>query len=380
MVLTVWRYISPDNFPYNPPYYVPDKVIDTATSVIWCERYQSTGEFELYMRATPELLRYFTENELLITRTETDRAMIPERVDLTTSTENGNYLKITGRSAESVMHRRIIEQMITLNRFQNAAAAVYYFAQENISGYWYYHPDSQHPKDSPSVLRYIPFLSVGNVTELPEKADSEPFGQNLGEFIEFVCKSCGWGFRIRFDRHQKRMYYECYKGDDKSRTVIFSENFQSIGATSYSFDRRQYYNRVMVAGEDGGQSRVTGARSYNHACGMILREKFIDAQSISSNLKEWDDLSPQDKSAAYYNLISGMANDELSASKEEICFDGEVLPSGQFRYRRDYCLGDTVSVQNAYGITGQAVVTEVTEVEDESGFRVIPKFSKWTVI
>ena len=57
---------------------------------------------------------------------------------------------------------------------------------------------------------------------------------------------------------------------------------------------------------------------------------------------------------------------------------GEVIAS-RYKYGTDYNLGDKVQVENEYGISGTAVVTEVTEVEDETGYNVYPTLSEWRV-
>jgi hypothetical protein len=136
----------------------------------------------------------------------------------------------------------------------------------------------------------------------------------------------------------------------------------------------------MIATEGEGKDRVKIQQTLHDSAraeGFTLREFYMDDPQISSNTLD-ESGNPID-GVMYSILLAKMAITELRARKEEIRFDGEILPNGQFRYRRDYFLGDTVSVRNAYGIRGNAVVTEVTEVEDESGSRMIPKFSEWVV-
>ena len=51
-----------------------------------------------------------------------------------------------------------------------------------------------------------------------------------------------------------------------------------------------------------------------------------------------------------------------------------------YKYRVDYELGDTVLIENEYGIQAKAVISEITEVEDEEGYRIVPVLSKWVTI
>lgn len=374
MILTIWKCIK------TYPYFVPDKVIDSASAVIWCERFQEPGEFQFRIKATQELLHYFTDNELIITRAGTDYAMIPERIELTVSRENGNYLTVSGRSAESLAYRRIIMQDCTIQYPQNGAAMLYWLFQENISNHWYNYTDSDHPENQ--KYRHMPFFQVGTVTDLPDPENfdinAQPFCENLGEFTETICKACDDGYRVRFDKTEKKMFYEFYRGEDRSKTVIFSKDFQNLGDTVYSFDRRTYFNSVLVAGEGSGQDRVRhSARNEEIGSGLTLREKYVDAHSVSSNTK--NENGEEITEVIYNILIKKMALTELYASKETISFDGEIVPGGQFKYRKDYFLGDKVTVQNELGIKGTATVTAVTESEDENGYIVVPEFSRWVV-
>ena len=70
--------------------------------------------------------------------------------------------------------------------------------------------------------------------------------------------------------------------------------------------------------------------------------------------------------------------EELESTKETVEFSGEMLDVNQYRYGVDYNLGDKVSVVNEYGIKGTAIVTEITEVEDENGYKIVPTFSEWS--
>lgn len=360
MVLFIWRYVVPDAYRYNDiePYYVCEKVIDDACSVLWCERYQEPGEFDLVLRASPELLTYFQQNELLITRSDTDRAMIPERVVIKTSAESGNTMEITGISAEGIAKRRIIMQRDAIDSM-NAANAVSYYMQENIGAYWYYHSDENHLHNgsNPYSKRYVNVLVHGDDDKrITQTISAQPYGQNLGEFISEICKGHEFGFKVTFS--DGKLLYSSYKGSDRSLNqselpaVVFSSDFENLGNTVYTYSRETYFPHVLVADSDGRSSeRFLWFRTYA-GVGLNMREKFISTSNESA------------------------ANAALSA-RETLDFNGEVLPGGQFRYRKDYFLGDTVSVMNGYGITGTAVVSEVVETEDENGYKLIPNFTEW---
>jgi len=55
-------------------------------------------------------------------------------------------------------------------------------------------------------------------------------------------------------------------------------------------------------------------------------------------------------------------------------FEGSVEPSTTYTYKTDYFLGDKVTVENEFGISVEARIVEVVEVNDENGYSIEPKF------
>lgn len=375
MLLYTWQYAPVEDYLTEQPRLVSDRVIDDACSVVWCERQNEPGSFAAQLRATPELLRYFTDNNIVLTRKETGYAMLAENIELTTSTEDGDYLTISGRSAEAILNFRAIYQ--TETKSGNADDLIYYFVKENASDYWYYHTDSSHIPNY--RFRYINLLRIAEHGSLHGTTEVQPFGQDLGQFVSNLCKAFGFGYKVAFNNGF--FDFSCYQGTDRSLNqsavpaVVFSPEFENLGNTKYTLNRQAYYNRVIVAGEGEGKTRTTAvhSRQITKNCGFLMREKFIDKKNISSNS---DGIS---SSGDYASLLGKIAVAEADAVAEKVDFNGEVLSGGQYKYRENYYLGDKVSVVNGYGITGTATVSEVVETEDESGYRLIPTFTEMKV-
>lgn len=373
MVLYLWRYIVPDALHYteNQPYFQCEKVIDDACAVVWVERFFEPGEIALQLRATPELLEFFWSNDVMITRTDTDRAMFAERVVMTTSAENGDYINITGNSAEGLAKRRIINQRGSITN-DNAAHAIRYYMQENIGSYWYFHTDAnhQHGSSNPYCRVYVNLLQQGtDDARITELISAEPFGKNLSDFIVEICKGNDFGFKVVFDGD--KLLYSSYKGDDRTlnqnerNAVVFSEDFYNLGDSTYEFSDETKYTYVVAGGSGTGSTREYGESIRNfrspQGVGLNLRQKFINSSGTSGN------------------MLRIAAQNETLASRETVNFTAEAIDTGQFKYRTDYHLGDRVSVVNRYGISGTATVTEVVETEDENGLYIIPTLGMFDV-
>lgn len=358
MLLHVWRY---EDGAFNQK-----KIIDNATSIIWVTRYNQAGEFELYLPATDELIELFSHDGVIISRDDTQRAMYAEKMKLTTSAEDGDYLTISGRSIECVLSRRLVPEQ-TIIQYPSFVTGLYYLVYNNVI-----EPSNQ--------MRKIPFVVFKTLPSWQESIDMQITGKDLLTVYESICTSYNAGFKMNFATISgtKKMAIEFYRGVDRTlgqsvnNRVIFSPEFENIGNTEYEIDRTQFCNWVYVAGEgEGNQRKIRQVASIVES-GLYIVEKWIDARNTSSNDGEISD-------SDYKKMLTAEGQAEIEASKIVEAFSGEVLNENAYKYGVDYNLGDKVSVVNEYGIQGSATITEISEVEDETGYRLVPTLSEWSV-
>ena len=363
MRLFFWRYVVPAGAYYteNPPYFEQQLELDRFSGVVWSESYQHPGSFVAITKATPELIAFFWDLDILVTRADTNRAMLVESMEVI-SKEDGDYIQISGRSAESYPSRRIIMQREPVT--MNGAAAILYYLHENLDDYWYFHSDDDHPHgvSAPSSRRFFNLFKPGSVVILPDTISAEPFGQNLGDFIEEVCVGCDFGFMVEFDGED--LIYSCYQGLDRTLNqsermpVVFSEDFKNIGYSRYVRSLENFASHVVSGGSGTGTGRQYGdayAGFRNaHNIGGNMVERFVQAVGVSDG------------------SLSAVAKNAVAASRKTSEFEANAVSGGAFQYRRDYQLGDKVTVVNKFGISGTAVVVQVDESEDENGLQIIP--------
>ena len=98
------------------------------------------------------------------------------------------------------------------------------------------------------------------------------------------------------------------------------------------------------------------------------------------NIAELPSSAPSDSDKAillyiaYAPRLVSLGYDNLVGYGIKTSFEGEIDPSGSFKYLDDYQLGDIVTIRNSYGISAAARIIEVDEVHDDTGYRVLPKF------
>lgn len=68
-------------------------VIDTYESMIWTDRYNSYGDFEIFFAMDTQLLQYLKEDYYLWLK-DSEHCMIIEDIKINADTEEGNHLMV----------------------------------------------------------------------------------------------------------------------------------------------------------------------------------------------------------------------------------------------------------------------------------------------
>lgn len=103
--------------------------------------------------------------------------------------------------------------------------------------------------------------------------------------------------------------------------------------------------------------------------------KFDDPQAAWG---EPDDAALTLLTVIYMSYLLAAAYGKIAEHGEKTEFNGSVEPNITFKYKRDYFLGDLVTVKNNLGISLKARIVEVTEVDDTNGYTVNPIFEYLT--
>ena len=340
--------------------------LDTATSVIWINRFRDKGCFEIYTRADSELLALLTAHETYWTREGKDEnVMVTEALSLTTSAEDGAYITITGSGAESFLARRIIPKQ-TVWQSKTAEYIIRDMIDKNIGA-------------NAGALRRVSRIALGEPLEdTTQTIDKQITGKNLLEAIKDLCTEWQYGFKMV--QGGGAFTFQLYKGTDRSYNqstndyVIFSPAWDNLGDTEYTRDKSTLYTAVYVAGEGEGSARTIVSNAISGLNGLRRRELWVDARNTSSTT-ESGTLSP----TGYAAMLMQQASETIDNSPETINFEGEILDTSSYVYGVDYNLGDIVQIETEYGIRAAARVTEITEVEDESGYQLRPTLEEWSV-
>lgn len=336
-------------------------IVDTYNSLIWTDRYQECGDFELYRSISKELLEYIKQDYYLVNN-ESEHTMIIEKLLINSDPEEGNHITVTGRSLESILERRIIWGLKTISgNLQNGIKTL---LEENIIS----------PEDPDRKIDNFVFEESTDpaITELG--IDAQYTGDNLYEVIKKICVERGIGFKVTLN-DQKQFVFKLYAGVDRSYEqverphVVFSPSFDNIVDSNYIESKSSLKNVTLVGGEGEGSERKYA--TVGSATGMDRRELFTDARDISSDVGDGKVLTD----AEYKAQLEQRGKEDLAENKDLTSFEGQAETSTMFVYGRDFFNGDLVQVADEYGHETKARVLEIITSEDEQGRSVYPTFS-----
>lgn len=339
--------------------FKPIALIDNAASVIWADRYYDTGDFEIYIPASIKNLSILQE-EYYVKRMDSDMVGIIEKINLKTDVENGDYLIASGRDLKSILERRIIWNQSNLSG--KVEMILRQLINENVI--------------NPTIAaRKIPNVKLGSIKGFTETADFQVTGDNLLDKVIELCKAAEIGWKVTLDE-EVQLVIEFYQGTNRSYSqsanpyVVFSPTFDNLLTTETQQDITTYKNAALVAGEGEGSARRTVA--LGTASGMSRRELYVDARDISSNDGEIT-------SSQYTELLKQRGSEKLAAAVKTLGVSGTAETALTYKLNEDYFLGDTVAVENEYGIKANSKILEVIECEDQNGLSIIPTFEEWRI-
>ena len=213
-------------------------MIDHA-SVIWTQKYNDLGEFEITVPATLELLNLFRSG-VFVLREDSESVMMIEKIQTKTNPESGDYIVVTGRSAEALLNRRIVWEQTNIDT--DIGAAVRLLIEQNVT-------------NATDTSRNIPLLKIGTIEAAGQTTQRQLRGEYIYDTIKEMMDLAKMGFRVC--RYGYALYMDLYHGKDKE--VIFSREFDNLSQMEYAADNTDFRNTVLVVGEGEGTADRCGA-------------------------------------------------------------------------------------------------------------------------
>jgi hypothetical protein len=343
------------------------QVIDKFESLIWTERFNSVGDFQLTVHATNDTRKTFMQG-IRFAMNESKYVMEIETVEDSTDDEGRATLKIIGPSLEYLMQQRIARYALAddldikwISTDVPAAIAREIFHHICVVG-------TLNANDT------IPYINEGSsgifpVDTTPEPSDIIDYEMDPMTVYDAVKKLCDvydMGFRLFRNYDLSELWFDIYMGSDRTSqqldypAVIFSSDLDNLKNTSQVATNANYKNVAIVISPVG--TRVVYSTDVDSSVsGFDRRVMVVTANDIT-------DVVPATANAR----MDQRGTEELAKAKKFSGFDGELTSNGQYRYGRDYFLGDLVELRSV--VTGKSImqVTEQIFVSDKEGDRSYP--------
>lgn len=322
-------------------------ISENQTSFIWTRRYFESGEFRIYLPLTDDNLKLYKLGNLVTYRGANEAGVIEDLTLRNTSTER--VIIAEGRFLTSYMDRRLVRP--TLNFSGKVEVAMRKMLNDAVP---------------------IPLVELGELNGFEETIEFQATYRNLLTMEEKLSKGANIGFRFRPDFTEKKIYFETYKGLDKSRSqrdrafVEFSDMFDNLNSVENRQNDQLLKNVVYVGGEGEGSARTYIIVGDDSLTGLERREVFIDAKDISS-----DDITQ----AEYLAALRTRGLEKMEEHVFSNSYECATIPSGNFKYKKDYDLGDIVTIKKSdWGLNTTQRITEIQEVYEHGSATIVPTF------
>lgn len=344
-----------------------ETVVDRYKSLIWTERFQSAGDFQLVVQSTLENRQKFKQGKWLAL-SESFRCMKIENVLDKTDDEGAALLEITGPSIEIILDDRVafnVKDDLTTNPKWvitdipgNVARKV--FQDICVTGVLDVH----------DVIPYITNVDVLPTDTIPEPGDLvtvEVEPDSVYNVIKGICEPYDLGFRLLRNFDTSQLAFDIYAGVDRTSqqttypAVIFSPDLENLKNTSELRSIAGVKNIAYVYSNLGFEEVV--------ATDVDPDVLGFERQVLVVKMDNIDAGTP---AATVTALMQQKGREELAKVRSFQGFDGEVNQSSQYKYGTDYQLGDLVELHGKDGLANNMRVTEQIFVSDDEGERSYP--------
>lgn len=357
--------------------FLKNNVIDKFTSAIWTERYSSPGDVNLVVDASPSMISKLKEGTFL-SHSKSNEVMIID----TQSIDNGK-LTLTGASLLDFLRNRPI-YAVSIAQFKAKSWVLDGYKPGELIGYIVKNKCTAMEGGPDPPQEGITNLTLGAIDPSGSALSkvSIPFG-SVFDGITPIANQYALGMSLYLESASALAYslkFKVYKGVDRSNTIIFSPELDSLSNIKELRSNRDYktYGMVVAINEpDPLHGSGVEAEAYPGAAsesGFIRRSMVIILEDLTiASVAADPDVTPTPTDIANFEIAMIERGKQALAEHNYVkIVDGEVTPASDYEFGIDYNLGDIVKVQGYSGLTQNVRVTEYIRSQDVDGERAYP--------
>lgn len=345
-------------------------IIDQYISLIWTERFQTYGDFQLDVFSNHTMRSLLVPDTYLATN-ESNYVMRIESYEDDYNADGQRLLTVKGRSFEAILMDRVAKDSISTLTVSpqwvitRPPADVARQVFNNICIEGILNSGDVIPLVEEGTL---PALSgSSNIPEPPTAITVDIKPTTVYDVISTqICVPWDLGFRFLRQDATGQIFFDIYSGSDRTSAqmiltpVVFAPQLENLQNTKELTTIDKSKNVAYVFSPDGFEM-VYGTGVDPTVEGLERRILVVDATDITS-------ASTTDVPGSL--IQRGM--EQLAASRTFYGFEGEVSQNSQYVYGKDYNMGDLIEVHNDDGVANYMRVTEQIFICDSTGKRSYP--------
>lgn len=332
------------------------EAINGHTSVLWVERYRSPGEFKIEAPLSSGLVEFLPLGSF-ISHLNTSVVMMVENHEIKQPKDEDPTVSITGRCFTCFLENRTVGDQLA---FGDNEITDYNLASDQTWDQVVTLID-EHLISSTDPNDRLPGVDVNHTcsgTVTTEQRSLRP--TDVYQAVIDILKIDDLGLKsVRPTPTESLTYFTVYRGNDISNKVRFSWMRGDLDNVEYFFSSKKFKTQARVMGR-WVQVVVnpTGADDYRRRT-MLVDASWVDERQTAYPVEPALSLI-----IAGLNIVGAA---ELSKQNNVSITQADVSENTDVRYRRDYELGDLVTVDGDFGSSAVMRVIEYAEAEDENG-------------
>lgn len=364
-------------------------IVDNYESLVWTDKAKECGDFELYMYYDPDLWKTIKLGTFLRIQDSEHTMMVGKR-DLKDTFEDAPRMIFTGKSMEYITSRRVVYKQIDVtappgdivNKLLDENCVDGPFLQQ-------FAPDPTNPSKKYRGITGLYRDGSNWRLELGDTPISKQYlGQTIYEAVSELVKTYSSPMCYIFVHHTEDNKWRWRLGTGVDRSwnqgtnewVTFSSDFNNLKSSEFVQDNEKYANAFYITGADpgDGKPRITMPieRTDNDTPqgGFISGTKRVEKWIDGSSVKLKDDNNKDVPFRTYVNELLSYGHASMREYVTETSFIGDVDPSVQWTYMKDYYIGDIVNVIDDMGNGAWCVIDGITVTADKNGIVILPDF------
>lgn len=367
--MDIFRFLNPT----APTLMEQGVFIYGATSKMWVERFTEAGEFTIEGPLSANLKEQLPIGSY-ISHTDSDEIMVVESRQIKGDGDGDPLVTVTGRSFETWFDQRIVGSNIA---FPTTGAFPDYILPDNPTWTQVLKLINDHSKassviDPDNALPY--FETVITAGGTPVTTEERTIARDsVYKAIVDILKVDELGIQVirpgrtTIGSDPQNSVIRIHRGADRSDTVSFDYDAGEVTSADYIWSNLKAKNCALVVGKWVGTFVDTAA------AGAARRMAYIDASDIDQN---WNEAPTGGARGIIVAAMQARGKQELAAMGDIALASADISQgSRRYQYRKDYNVGDIVSVTGNFNESNVMRVEEFVEIDDESGHQAYPSLS-----